>query len=174
MKAYIQSQVRLKEGIQKEHKENKEILPKQLQTVETPQSSGKRDSTEARAKGKCSNEKGITLATNFGKLFERILNNRATRKPSRRTEGQSNNRPHDHTKGNHQRNMQTQKSRIHSISGCHEIIRQGLAGCYNVCDAQSRPKTPSGTKSKEWTKHSHSALFDVVTPLYLFHSPTYI
>ena len=26
---------------------------------------------------KCSNERGITLASNFGKLFERILNNRA-------------------------------------------------------------------------------------------------
>ena len=27
-------------------------------------------------KGKCSNERGITLASNFGKLFERIINNR--------------------------------------------------------------------------------------------------
>ena len=31
-------------------------------------------------KGKCSNERGITLASNFGKLFERIINNRATEK----------------------------------------------------------------------------------------------
>ena len=29
-------------------------------------------------KGKCSNERGITLASNFGKVFERLLNNRAT------------------------------------------------------------------------------------------------
>ena len=31
-------------------------------------------------KGKCSNERGITLASNFGKLFERIVNNRITPK----------------------------------------------------------------------------------------------
>ena len=31
-------------------------------------------------RGKCSNERGITLASNFGKLFERILNNRAKEK----------------------------------------------------------------------------------------------
>ncbi len=30
-------------------------------------------------KGKCSNERGITLASNFGKVFERIINNRITR-----------------------------------------------------------------------------------------------
>ena len=29
-------------------------------------------------KGKCSNERGITLASNMGKLFERLINNRAT------------------------------------------------------------------------------------------------
>lgn len=29
-------------------------------------------------KGKCSNERGITLASNFGKVFERIINNRIT------------------------------------------------------------------------------------------------
>ena len=28
-------------------------------------------------KGKCSNERGITLASNFGKVFERIVNERA-------------------------------------------------------------------------------------------------
>ena len=28
-------------------------------------------------RGKCSNERGITIASNFGKLFERVLNNRA-------------------------------------------------------------------------------------------------
>ena len=31
-------------------------------------------------KGKCSNERGITLASNFGKLFEIIINNRITPK----------------------------------------------------------------------------------------------
>ena len=31
-------------------------------------------------RGMCSNERGITLASNFGKLFERILNNRAKNK----------------------------------------------------------------------------------------------
>ena len=30
-------------------------------------------------KGKCSNERGITLASNFGKLLERIINNRANK-----------------------------------------------------------------------------------------------
>ena len=29
-------------------------------------------------KGKCSNERGITLASNIGKLFERLINNRIT------------------------------------------------------------------------------------------------
>ncbi len=29
--------------------------------------------------GKCSNERGITLASNFGKVFERIINNRITK-----------------------------------------------------------------------------------------------
>ena len=31
-------------------------------------------------KGKCSNERGITLASNAGKLFERIINNRIAKK----------------------------------------------------------------------------------------------
>ena len=31
------------------------------------------------AKGKCSSERGITLASNFGKMFERLINNRATK-----------------------------------------------------------------------------------------------
>ena len=31
-------------------------------------------------KGKCSNERGIMLASNFGKLYERIINNRAEQK----------------------------------------------------------------------------------------------
>ena len=30
-------------------------------------------------KGKCSNERGITLGSNMGKLFERIMNNRRTK-----------------------------------------------------------------------------------------------
>ena len=30
-------------------------------------------------KGKCSNERGITLASNFGKMFERIINNRISK-----------------------------------------------------------------------------------------------
>merc|ERR1711905_4913 len=29
-------------------------------------------------KGKCSNERGITLASNVGKMFERLVNNRIT------------------------------------------------------------------------------------------------
>ena len=32
------------------------------------------------AKGKCSNQRGITLASNFGKVYERIINNRAKEK----------------------------------------------------------------------------------------------
>ena len=32
-----------------------------------------------RKKGKCSNERGITLWSNMGKLFERIMNNRLTK-----------------------------------------------------------------------------------------------
>ena len=39
-------------------------------------------------KGKCSDERGITLASNFGKLFERIINNRITPK-IRMTEAQA-------------------------------------------------------------------------------------
>ncbi len=31
-------------------------------------------------KGKCSNERGITLASNFGKVMERVINNRAKEK----------------------------------------------------------------------------------------------
>ena len=31
-------------------------------------------------KGKCSNERGITLASNIGKLFERLISNRVTPK----------------------------------------------------------------------------------------------
>ena len=31
-------------------------------------------------KGKCSNERGITLSSNMGKLYERIINNRAKKK----------------------------------------------------------------------------------------------
>ena len=30
-------------------------------------------------KGKCSNERGITLANNFGKMFEKIINNRISK-----------------------------------------------------------------------------------------------
>ncbi len=31
---------------------------------------------EKGTKSKCSNERGLTLASNFGKVFERIINNR--------------------------------------------------------------------------------------------------
>ena len=44
-------------------------IPEQWQKGQIYKGKGKR--------GKCSNERGITLASNFGKLFERILNNRA-------------------------------------------------------------------------------------------------
>ena len=33
-----------------------------------------------RQKGKCSNERGITLSSNFGKLYERIINERVLNK----------------------------------------------------------------------------------------------
>ena len=35
-----------------------------------------RDSSGKGIKGKCSNERGITLSSNCGKLFERLINNR--------------------------------------------------------------------------------------------------
>ena len=51
-------------------------------------------------KGKCSNERGITLSHNFGKLYKRINSERATKKilgshrrASRKKDGKLNSRP---------------------------------------------------------------------------------
>ena len=69
-------------------KQNPEIYKEMLQTIannkEIPDQWQKgqiiRLFKGKRQRGMCSHERGITLASNFGKLFERILNNRAKNK----------------------------------------------------------------------------------------------
>ena len=104
-------------------------------------------------RGKCSNERGITLTSNFGKLFERILNNRAKEKINI-TENQAGEQKGKATTDHLVvlketiKEIRKQKNSIHGIPRCHKSVRQGMAGCHNVCDAQRMPKRPGRGPSK--------------------------
>ena len=108
--------------------------------------------------GKCSNERGITLTSNFGKLFERILNNRAEGKiniTENQAGGQKGKATTDHLvvlKETIKEIRKQIKISIHGIPRCHKSVRQGMAGCHNVCDAQRRPKRPGMGPSKNERK----------------------
>ena len=74
-------------------------------------------------KGKCSNERGITLASNPGKLYERIINERVkktsptNRGPSRRNPGKRYLRPPHNPGSNNPRNPWRKENSIHHIPG---------------------------------------------------------
>jgi hypothetical protein len=77
-------------------------------------------------KGKCSNERGITVSSNFGKLFERIINERAklcTNLSDAQAGGKEKRSTTDHLlilKENNQRAKKKEKTDIHGISGCNQ------------------------------------------------------
>ena len=76
-------------------------------------------------KGKCSNERGITLASNVGKLYERIINETACgyhECPSWRHTGQFHRGPFDRPKTNSKRNKQQKPNSVCSIPRCTKGI----------------------------------------------------
>ena len=68
LKKYINSQKILREQLENEIRE---------QTRDLADNKNRRSKGKGK-KGKCSNERGITMANNFGKIFERMVNNRIT------------------------------------------------------------------------------------------------
>ena len=75
--------------------------------------------------------------------------NKHDRKPRRQPKGKSNNWPSPNPKRSHKRDTQPRKTSIHGFLGCHKSIQQGMARCYNVCDAQGRPQRPRMGPSEE-------------------------
>ena len=95
-------------------------------------------------KGKCSNERGITLASNFGKMFERIINDRISQTiniAEAQAGGQKGRATVDHLtrlKDTIKSIRKNQKTCIHSIPRCHKSIRQGSARCHPLHHAQRK------------------------------------
>ena len=85
--------------------------------------------------GKCSNERRITPASNAGKLFERIINNRITPKikfTEAQGGGQKGKSAADHIlilSSIIKQHKQQRKHKIssHRIPGCHQSVWQGMA-----------------------------------------------
>ena len=75
--------------------------------------------------------------------------NKHDRKPSRRPKVKGNNWPSCDPNRSHKRDTQPRKTSMHGILGCHKSIRQGMARCYNVFDAQGRPQRPRMGPSEE-------------------------
>ena len=92
-------------------------------------------------KGKGANERGITLASNVGKLFERIVNNRITTTihlTEAQAEIKSNSGPPTQNQRHNQAPQTKQEGSIHSIPRCHQSIRQGMVRCNTLCHAKRR------------------------------------
>ena len=84
-------------------------------------------------KGKCSNERGITLASNVGKVYERVINERV-KEVTQITDDNLSWRP--------------------------KSIRQGMAGCNTICSKQEwsgweKPVHGEKTKFSAHCQHSN-------------------
>ena len=84
-------------------------------------------------RGKCSNERGITLSSNIGKVFERLLNTRIL-KQINITQAQGGGRKGQATvdhitkiKETIRINKAHKKNDIHQLPRRHQSLRQGLA-----------------------------------------------
>ena len=122
----------------------------------------KRLYTRKGQKGKCSNERGITLASNVGKVFERIINvrvkkglhNRSTR---RRHPWKRYCRPPSGPKRSSQPNTEEGKNSIHDIVRRTESIWQSLARRHPIRTIQKRSRKKSKSRNNQKTEHgTHS------------------
>ena len=93
-------------------------------------------------KGKCSNERGITLASNVGKLFERMVNNRATTK-AQMTDAQAGGKKGratvDHLLAFKEavNVARTQKNAcLRHLSRCNQGLRQIMDQRHTICHVQ--------------------------------------
>ena len=110
------------------------------------------------SKGKCSNERGITLASNIGKYFERMVNNRATlmadmadaQAGGQKRQGH-NGPPADPQRGN-QCSQDTKTTSLRHVPGRHESIWQSMDRRHHVHDEQKRNKFPNmgNNKKAQW------------------------
>ena len=79
-------------------------------------------------KGKCSNERGITLASNIGKVYERIINERVKKRshnnkgPSRGQNRMLHSRPPNSTETNHRRNQSQRTNSLYNIPSCPKSL----------------------------------------------------
>ena len=88
-------------------------------------------------KGKCSNEIGIPLSSNFGNLYERIINERAKMTLGSQTHKQEEREkalPTD-PKGTWEHSNKTEKKDLHGISRRHQSLRQSMVRSNHVCNA---------------------------------------
>ena len=113
-------------------------------------------------KGKCSNERGITLASNVGKLYERIINERV-KKTSHNNKSTSWRQtwmlhcgPPNSPKTNHIRDKSQRTNSLHNIPRCAKSIRQSMVRCNNLCPTPewSKREEPKNDKKTQLQPHS--------------------
>ena len=96
-------------------------------------------------KGKCSNEGGITLASNVGKLFERMVNNRATA-TAQMTDAQAGGKkaePLSTTSlptNSSQLDQNTKNACLRHLSTCNQGPRWILDRRHTICHVQKGSK----------------------------------
>ena len=117
-------------------------------------------------KGKCSKERGITLVSNAGKLYERIINERV-KNVTEITEAQAGGIPGsataDHLIALKQTIRELRKKRENCVCNIFrrtESLRQSLAWRHPVCNAQKRsnrekPRHDQKTKSQPDCQNSY-------------------
>ena len=105
-------------------------------------------------KRKCSNERGITLSSNVGKLYERIINERV-KKTSHDNKSSSWRQtwmlycgPPNSLKTNHIRDKSQRTNSVHNIPRCAKSTWQSMARCNNLCP------TPEWSKREKLQPHS--------------------
>ena len=108
-------------------------------------------------KGKCSNERGITLSSNSGKVFERMINRRIESKinmTEAQAGGQKGKATTDHintinTIIAYSKSRKKKTTPIHSIPRRNKGIRQSMVKCHPICNAQKRnPRQKLETNKK--------------------------
>ncbi len=110
-------------------------------------------------KGKCSNERGITLASNFGNLYERIINARLKKiiKISwAQAGGIEGNATVDHliTLKEVIRHQRQRKNCLPHIPRCTKSLWQSMARCNPLCTQQKWNRGKKHIKWKQTSEHN--------------------
>ena len=112
-------------------------------------------------KGKCSNERGITLASNVGKVYERIINERI-KKQLQITKAQAGGKPGSST-ADHLiilkeaiQDITKKENSIYNIPGCTKGIWQSLAVCNTIHPPKKRNRRQNPQNLKKTELQSNS------------------